>query len=699
MSDETERTQMDKIHSLVVTTVNRDVLGKVTDTFSIRKTTELAASIDSALYYTRRMSKAAAMGSNFDLLRDAMQRRSVDGLVLEFGVASGSTVNYIATMTDQTVYGFDTFTGLPEDWRPGFARGAFAVPELPQVRRNVQLVIGMFEQTLPSFVQQHAGPISLIHVDCDLYSSTKTIFRNLAPWIVEGTVIVFDEYFNYPGWREHEYKAFKEFLRAFQVTYEYISFVDSHQQVAVRITSSGNSAPFAAAKRSTVRDQFLLALIERSMFTFGRSDGAPYTDSMRLLPDGSISGYSHPNEASWSIIDEQLVFRSQQGNATTIFDTIELADDGAVVLLGHFVAGGRASFIHRLATGAPVTSQFASVVRSNAPPTRPSNSIAVLVRTYQCDAKYRSLMAKLSAGREGFDLYAIVDETHGRYDPGGWPTIWHSADACRRLGLTQRHPDILRLCGDFPLYFALREIPLYQHYVMIEDDVELCGQDASFVVELCKILSDPARATTHFAGVNFQRDPHLIWGPASANIYTQEHCYLARFPFVVVSRQLCAYLFSQRQVEAARNPQREDLMHCEVFAPSAAMAGGFTCVDVNDLIPGCYDSSIMMLDVPGFALPMGAAHRGHDGIRMYHPVYTLEEWLERMRRRFSANSPEREEKLRVVAEDLAREEAVAREVGDKVMTGAIEKVRDLLGPSWLEFFDRQSGRVPLGGAS
>ena len=84
---------------------------------------------------------------------------------------------------------------------------------------------------------------------------------------------------------------------------------------------------------------------------------------------------------------------------------------------------------------------------------------------------------------------------------------------------------------------------------------------------------------------------------------------------------------------------------------------------------------------------------------MYHPVYTLEEWLERMRRRFSANSPEREEKLRVVAEDLAREEAVAREVGDKVMTGAIEKVRDLLGPSWLEFFDRQSGRVPLGGAS
>ena len=55
-------------------------------------------------------------------------------------------------------------------------------------------------------------------------------------------------------------------------------------------------------------------------------------------------------------------------------------------------------------------------------------------------------------------------------------------------------------------------------------------------------------------------------------------------------------------------------MHCEVFAPSAAMAGGFTCVDVNDLIPGCYDSSIMMLDVPGFALPMGAAHRGHDGI-------------------------------------------------------------------------------------
>ncbi len=133
--------------------------------------------------------------------------------------------------------------------------------------------------------------------------------------------------------------------------------------------------------------------------------------------------------------------------------------DGAVALLGRFVVGGSAGYIHRLVTGSPSACEFASVVSADAQPIKPDARTAVLVRTYQCNAKYQSLMSKLNTGREGFDLYAIVDETHGRRDPGTWSTIWHSAEACNRLGLTQKHPNVLMLCGDFPLYFALREIP------------------------------------------------------------------------------------------------------------------------------------------------------------------------------------------------------------------------------------------------
>ena len=85
-------------------------------------------------------------------------------------------------------------------------------------------------------MKQHRGPISLLHVDCDLYSSTKTIFDRLNDWIVPGTIIVFDEYFNYSGWELHEFKAFQEFREANRLSYEYIGLAPTGQQVAVRIT-------------------------------------------------------------------------------------------------------------------------------------------------------------------------------------------------------------------------------------------------------------------------------------------------------------------------------------------------------------------------------------------------------------------------------------------------------------------------------
>ncbi len=132
-------------------------------------------------------------------------------------------------------------------------------------------------------------------------------------------------------------------------------------------------------------------------------------------------------------------------------------------------------------------------------------------------------------------------------------------------------------------------------------------------------------------------------------------------------------------------------MHCEVFAPSAAMAGGFTCSDVNELMPGCYDRSIMMLDAPGYGRPMGAVFRGGEGTRMFHPVYTAEEWLERMRRGFAMTDSGREEKQRAVVNALAREESLARMSGDAIMSGAIEKLRDVLDPRWRELF-----RPPIG---
>ena len=155
---------------------------------------------------------------------------------MEFGVYKGNSINFIsATMPDKIFYGFDSFEGLPENWRTGFDKAAFDKNgDLPRVNDNVRLIKGWFNETLPDFVKAHSEPCAFIHVDCDLYSSTKTIFDNLKNQIVSGTVIAFDEYFNYPGWQQGEYKAFMEFVAEKNFDFEYIARTE-HEQVAVKI--------------------------------------------------------------------------------------------------------------------------------------------------------------------------------------------------------------------------------------------------------------------------------------------------------------------------------------------------------------------------------------------------------------------------------------------------------------------------------
>jgi len=89
---------------------------------------------------------------------------------------------------------------------------------------------------LPPFVESHRGPAAFVHIDCDLYSSTATVFEHLGPRIVPGSVLVFDEYFNYPNWKAHEHKAFEEFKARSGLTFRYIGY--SIQQVVVVAAAS-----------------------------------------------------------------------------------------------------------------------------------------------------------------------------------------------------------------------------------------------------------------------------------------------------------------------------------------------------------------------------------------------------------------------------------------------------------------------------
>lgn len=228
-------TQQDNRKSRNKEPLIHEVFGGLQDSLDVMKLAQFDAAWSSARFYQRHMHKAPNLASADELMILAAEHVDVEGFVAEFGVASGSTINHLARLfPEHRIYGFDVFSGLPETWRTGFATGAFAQRALPSVAANVELVVGLFEQTLPAFVRDHSGPVALMHVDCDLYSATKTIFAQLGSRLRAGSVVVFDEFFNYPGWKHHEFQAWKEFCAATGMRFEFIGFVGAHQQVAVR---------------------------------------------------------------------------------------------------------------------------------------------------------------------------------------------------------------------------------------------------------------------------------------------------------------------------------------------------------------------------------------------------------------------------------------------------------------------------------
>lgn len=200
---------------------------------------QLMAAASSAELATERMNGAAVFMDRMDLLDFAVTKAPEVGLVCEFGVYRGETLKRVAkAIPTRTVHGFDAFTGLPEDWRPGFAAGTFETdPSQLALPKNCELHPGLFSETLPAFLDRHREAISFLHIDCDLYTSTTCVLDLMSERIVDGTIILFDEFFNYPGWQNHEFRAFEEFLCRTNLCPIYLAYNRNGQQVAIRMSA------------------------------------------------------------------------------------------------------------------------------------------------------------------------------------------------------------------------------------------------------------------------------------------------------------------------------------------------------------------------------------------------------------------------------------------------------------------------------
>lgn len=177
-------------------------------------------------------------GLTFDLLGHALEAAAREGLVLEFGVLFGTSIRFLASRHDGSIHGFDTFQGLPEAWGNNPAGAYSTQGQLPQVPRQVFLHSGDFKDSLPPFLAAEQGPLAFAHVDCDLYSATRTLLDLLAERIVPGSVLVFDEYLCTPRWREDEFRAFQEAVLANGWRYDYLAFNFFTRQASVMVKAA-----------------------------------------------------------------------------------------------------------------------------------------------------------------------------------------------------------------------------------------------------------------------------------------------------------------------------------------------------------------------------------------------------------------------------------------------------------------------------
>jgi|LakMenE18May11ns_1017448.scaffolds.fasta_scaffold9704852_1 hypothetical protein len=195
---------------------------------------------DSAQYASKNFSQAMQFDKRSELWSYCLNRipqLQTGGVIAEFGVWKGDSINFFARNCPKAkVFGFDSFEGLEEDWYgTRLQKGFFSTNgQLPKCERNVSLIKGWFEDTLPKFCRELQGEkIQLLHMDADTYKPTAYVLNSLTKNLGRGTIVIFDEYFGYSSFREHEFRAWQEFVNSEGIKYQYIGYME--MQVAIEI--------------------------------------------------------------------------------------------------------------------------------------------------------------------------------------------------------------------------------------------------------------------------------------------------------------------------------------------------------------------------------------------------------------------------------------------------------------------------------
>lgn len=156
---------------------------------------------------------------------------------IEFGVFRGDSMREWVSLnkhSDSRFFGFDSFEGLPEDWRAGQGKRHFdvrgRVPRIDDPR--VRFVQGWFEHTVPLFARDFRIKNRLVlHLDADLYGSTILPLVYFSTFMSKGTLLIFDEFYD----REHEFKALMDWQRIFRKRFRFVAEMEHYSKICAEL--------------------------------------------------------------------------------------------------------------------------------------------------------------------------------------------------------------------------------------------------------------------------------------------------------------------------------------------------------------------------------------------------------------------------------------------------------------------------------
>lgn len=168
------------------------------------------------------------------VFNEEIKNQAID--YLEFGVATGIAFKWWVEKNknpQSRFYGFDVFTGLPEDFGVMKKEHYNTAGQTPQINDSrVMFVKGLFQESLPGFLENYmSNHRKVIHMDADLYTSTLFVLTQLLPLLKKDDIVIFDEF----GVPTHEFKAFSEIVLAYKLNFEFLGAINNYLQIAIKL--------------------------------------------------------------------------------------------------------------------------------------------------------------------------------------------------------------------------------------------------------------------------------------------------------------------------------------------------------------------------------------------------------------------------------------------------------------------------------